>query len=69
MTMLIVRKFLAYGLMAAFILGSVAVVGGVGHMLTVFNAVCIVIAGLGLAYVVDGQLKTIMTKPRKETRR
>ena len=62
MILLIVRKFVTYGLMAAFILGSVVVVGGLGRMLTVSNAVWIVATGLGLAYVVDGRLKKLVTQ-------
>ena len=56
MIRLIVRKLIVYSVMIAFILGCIAVVGGMGRMLTLFNFIYIVITGLGLAYVLDKQL-------------
>jgi hypothetical protein len=62
--MLIMRKFVTYGLMAAFILGTFVVVGGLGRMLTAVNAAWIVATGLGLAYVVDGRLKKLLDQSK-----
>ena len=66
MIRLIVRKFVTYGLMTAFILGALAIVGGLGRMLTLGNAAWIVATGLGLAYVVDERLKKLVAVSAEE---
>jgi hypothetical protein len=56
----VIRKLIVYAVMTAFILGAIVIVGGLGRMLTVNNAVFIVATGLGLAYVVDERLKKLI---------
>ena len=65
MIRLIVRKFVTYGLMTAFILGALVIVG-LGRMLTLGNAAWIVATGLGLAYVVDERLKKLVAVSAEE---
>ena len=58
----VIRKLIVYAVMTAFILGEIVIVGGLGRMLTVGNAVFIVATGLGLAYVVDERLNKLVAQ-------